>query len=369
MSALAERTATVPGPPELLPGRPDAVVDLQSVEGVALVDGVWRYADCRIEEIDFVAVGGPGDPDPLGPGVVPNRTYDVVPHAEAADYDDSTWRVLAPGELQLRLANGRVCFNWYRITVTLPEQVDGFEVAGSTVVFEIVVDDYAEVWVNGALPHALGDVGGPVAAGFNAPNRVVLTEDAAPGEQFTIAVFGVNGPISASPRNYIWVRTASLDFYAAREREQLEAVAAGFDLTGAIAWRDGGLLYAAGGAVYRWAEPGRVTVFRPKTDAAAIGATPDGLLAFTLLDGGAFRVNPHGDTTAIAPFGDNMRATGSGGLTYCCTDDGVAVLSTMGERVDTIRLPEPAQGVAVGGDGAVYIAAETSVYRYIPKGA
>ena len=28
---------------------------------------------------------------------------------------------------------------------------------------------------------------------------------------FQIAVFGINGPISASPHNYIWMRTATLD--------------------------------------------------------------------------------------------------------------------------------------------------------------
>jgi gluconolactonase len=370
MSALATRTAAAPpGPPELLPGRPDAIVDLQTPDGVELVGGTWRYADCRVEEIDFVEVGGLSDPDPLGPGVVPNRTYDVVPHAEAVDFDDSAWRVLAPEELQLRLANGRVCFNWYRITVTLPERVGDFEVAGSSVVFEIVVDDYAEVWVNGALPHALGDVGGPVAAGFNAPNRVLLTDDAVPGETFTIAVFGVNGPISASPRNYIWVRTATLDLYAPVEREPLEVVAAGFEPTGGLLWRDGGLLFSSGGAVYRWTEPGRITVFRPKTDAAAIGVTPEGLLAFTPRDGSSFRVNPHGDVSAIAETFDNSSAVAAGGRTYCCTADGVAVLSTMGERLDLIALPERPLGVALGDDGVLYIAAETSVYRRIPKGA
>ena len=115
----------------------------------------------------------------------------------------------------LRLANGRVCFNWYEIDVTIPERIGDFDPTGSTVVFEVVIDDYAEVWVNGELPLALGDTGGRVVGGFNAPNRVVLTRDARPGETFSIAVFGINGPISASPRNYIWMRTATLDFYAA----------------------------------------------------------------------------------------------------------------------------------------------------------
>src|ERR671931_1547536 len=114
MLTKAPSASRLPGPPELLPGRPDAVVDLQTDAGAALVGGTWRYSDARVEEIDFVEVGGEGAPDPLGPGDVPNRTYDVVPHAEGADFDDSSWRVLAPEETQLRLATGRVCFNWYR---------------------------------------------------------------------------------------------------------------------------------------------------------------------------------------------------------------------------------------------------------------
>src|SRR4051812_42350161 len=98
--------ARLPRPPELLPGKPDALIDLQSKDGVALVGGQWRYSDARVEEIEFVELGSPEDP--LGPGATPNRTYDVVPHAEAADYDDSGWRALTAEETMLRLANGRV---------------------------------------------------------------------------------------------------------------------------------------------------------------------------------------------------------------------------------------------------------------------
>src|SRR4051794_5474688 len=212
MAVMTQTPATrLPGPPELLPGCPDAIVDLQTDEGAALVGGTWRYADARVEEIDFVEVGSAADP--LGPGETPNRTYDVVPHAEAADYDDSSWEVLPPAGTMRRLSHGRVCFNWYRIAVTLPERIGETDVTGATVVFEVVVDDYAEVWVDGRMPLALGLTGGQVVGGFNAPNRVVLTRDARPGERFVIAVFGVNGPISVSPRNYIWMRTATLDVF------------------------------------------------------------------------------------------------------------------------------------------------------------
>ena len=122
--AVATDLATrLPGPPELLPGRPDAIVDLQTDAGAALVRGRWRYSDACVREIDFVALAGPGAPDPLGPGDVPNRTYDVVPHAQGLDYDDTGWEALAPADTMRRLSQGRVCFNWYRIEVTIPERV------------------------------------------------------------------------------------------------------------------------------------------------------------------------------------------------------------------------------------------------------
>ena len=122
----------IPGPPELLPGRPDAIIDLQTEEGAALADGQWRYSDTRVRQTGFVSVG----PD-LGPSGPANQTYEVVPRAHAADFDDSGWTVLAPADTQRRLAAGRVCFNWYRITVTIPERVGDLDPAGCTALTSI----------------------------------------------------------------------------------------------------------------------------------------------------------------------------------------------------------------------------------------
>jgi gluconolactonase len=342
----------LPGPSELLPGSPDAIVDLQTGEGAALVGGEWRYSDARVEEIDFVELGSPEDP--LGPGTVPNRTYDVVPHAEAADFDDSGWRILTPEETMLRLANGRVCFNWYRTAVTIPERIGDFDPTGATVVFEIVVDDYAEVWVDGQLPVALGDAGGRVAGGFNVPNRVVLTRNAWPGQTFQLAVFGINGPISLSPRNYIWIRSATLDFYAAGRAlvaeeaplevegdlagvlppgARLERIAGGFEFTEGPVWaRDGALLFSSPNTntIYRWTDHGAVTVFRPKSGYTGVDVgryhqpgsngltlTPEGLL--TICQHGnrrVLRVNPHGDTTVLADRYDGKRLNSPNDLVY-----------------------------------------------------
>jgi gluconolactonase len=348
--------ARLPGPPELLPGRPDAVIDLQTRAGADLVGGQWRYADAHVEEIDFVALAGPGTPDPLGPGEVPNRTYDVQPHAEGVDFDDSGWTVLPPADTMRRLGNGRVCFNWYRIAVTIPERVGELDPTGATVVFEVAIDDYAEVWVDGALPLVLGMTGGQVVGGFNAPNRVVLTRDARPGQTFQLAVFGINGPISASPRNYIWMRTATLDFYAAGRASaaepaelrveridarldavvpadaSLQRVAGGFEFTEGPVWsRDGGLLFSSPNtnAIYRY-DGSAVTVFRPKsgytgTDIGryhqpgsnGLAYSPDGLL--TICQHGnrrVLRVNPHGDTTVLADAFEGRRLNSPNDLVY-----------------------------------------------------
>jgi gluconolactonase len=348
-------TATVPGPPEFLPSCPDAIVDLQTLEGTALVGGEWRYSDARVRETSFVAVG----PD-LGPSGPANHTYEVVPHAQAADFDDTAWTVLAPLETQRRLSTGRVCFNWYRITVSLPERVGDLDVAGATVVFETVADDYAEVWVNGSQPLALGDTGGHVVGGFNTPNRVVLTRAALPGQQFTIAVFGINGPISASPANYIWMRTATLDLYSPSHAQvgkaasveivpadpghdtlgrivpsgaRLERVAGGFEFTEGPVWaRDGALLFSSPNTntIYRWAPAGLVTVFRPKSGytGADIGRyaqpgsngltfDPEGRL--TICQHGnrrVIRVEPHGNTTVLADRYDGKRLNSPNDLVY-----------------------------------------------------
>ncbi|HEY3241366.1 MAG TPA: SMP-30/gluconolactonase/LRE family protein [Acidimicrobiia bacterium] len=344
--------ARLPGPPELLPGLPDAVVDLQTEEGVELVGAEWRYSDAEVTGVDFVDVG----PD-LGPSGPANRTFDVVPHAEGADFDDSTWKVLNPADTQLRLGTGRVSFNWYRLRITVPERVGDFDPTGATAVFEVVVDDYAEVWVDGQLPLALGQAGGQVVGGFNTPNRVVLGTDVRPGQSFQLAVFGINGPISASPRNYIWLRSATVDFYAADRAvptrpaalgvvragsgldavlpagASLEQVAGGFEFTEGPVWTpDGALLFSSPNTnvIYRWSPTGTVSIFRTKSGYAGTdigryhqpgsnGLTFDPQGRLTMCQHGhrrILRVNPHGDTTVLADRYRGRRLNSPNDLVY-----------------------------------------------------
>src|SRR6266852_3146529 len=272
-------------------GRPDAVVDLASREGAQLVKGQWRYHDVKIVDAGSRAVG----PD-LKPSGAPTRTYDYTPHAGAADFDDSSWELIDATTLDQRRSTAKVCFNWYRINVTIPEKVANFETAGSTVAFEIVIDDYAEVWVNGKMPRVLGQLGGPVIKGFNAPNRVVITRNAQPGQQIQLAVFGINGPIPFSPQNFIWIKSATLDFYKSPKvaisetpaqiirkdpsldeivpaGAKIEKLASGFLFTEGPIWiprtdgTDGYLLFSDpnNNTIYRWTQDGQLSIFMTKS--------------------------------------------------------------------------------------------------------
>jgi gluconolactonase len=189
-------------------GKPDAAIDLATKEGVDLVKGRWRYSDTKIIEVDFKAAGA--DKQPTGS---PNKTYDYTPHAGGANFDDSKWETIDPTTLEARRSTGRMCFNWYRINLTVPARVGDVDVAGNTVVFETSIDDYAEIWVDGELSRALGQNGGSVIKGWNAPNRLIVSRSVQPGQKIQLAIFGINGPLSNPPTNYIWMREAKLEFY------------------------------------------------------------------------------------------------------------------------------------------------------------
>jgi gluconolactonase len=329
--------------------RPDAIVDLSTPEGVRLVHGQWRYRDARIVEIDFRAPGP--DLKPSGP---PIRTYDVEPRGGAAAVDDAGWTALDPPRLDARRGTGRLSFNWYRIAVTIPERIGAFDPTGATVVFEIVVDDYAEVWVDGKLPRVLGQRGGALVGGWNAPNRVVVGRDVRPGQRIELAVFGANGPLSEPPDNFIWIRSATLDFYAPRPAlpgvgevvrldpaldaivapgTRIEQLADGFQFIEGPVWiPDGYLLFSDPNAnvIYRWSPEGDVSVFRTKSGYAGIdigaygqpgsnGLTLDGEGRLTICEHGNRRVTRlerNGVLTVLADRYDGKRLNSPNDLVY-----------------------------------------------------
>jgi gluconolactonase len=324
LTSMSQWLAPLPSAAQGIPaGKPLATINLATDEGAALVKGQWRYSDTKIVEVDF---RGPGpDNQPSGD---PIKTYDYTPHAGGADFDDSKWEAISPAGLEKRRAAGRICFNWYRIKLTVPGKVGDFDPTGSTVVFETSLDDYAEVWVNGELSRYLGQQGGSVVGGWNAPNRLVIGRNVKPGQEIHLAVFGINGPLSNPPTNFIWVRYARLEFFKGGEvplaitpsevnveiirndpamdaivgpNPKIFKLAEGFKFTEGPIWvRDGHYLLFSdpnNNTIYKYSAEGKLTVFREKSgydgaDIAQYGQP--GSNGLTLDPQGRLTINQHG---------------------------------------------------------------------------
>jgi gluconolactonase len=298
-------------------------IDLTSESGVQLAHAVWRYSDTKIVDQTFRAPDQDGQP--TGAAV---HTYDIVPHAGGLDFDDSQWVTIAPSDLMARRGNGRVSFNWYRLSLTIPQRIGGFDPTGSTVWFETRLDDYAEIWVNGELDRAFGQMGGSVVAGWNAPNRVILSRRAVPGQHIQVAVFGMNAPISDAPTNYIFVREAKLEFVPGGEtpvavpphevnlqvirldpsidsivppNAKLYKLAEGFQFTEGPIWvRDGNYLLFSDpnhNSIYQYSDEAGLSLFRDKSgyDAPDIAQySQPGSNGLTLDPQGRLTINEHG---------------------------------------------------------------------------
>jgi hypothetical protein len=178
----ADVPPTAPGPK----GKPLAAVSLVKSEGVELLKGTWR------RHLVSFHTG--------------EKKNDIEPHASGS-YDDSKWEeVKDPGLLKKRYGPGKFSMAWYRIKITIPEEVDGANVTGAEVWFCTTVDDYGEVWVNGQCDLSFGKSGRGAISGFNRQNEVKLTDSARPGQTIQIAVLAINGPFGNPPNNYIFFR-------------------------------------------------------------------------------------------------------------------------------------------------------------------
>ena len=205
MSSVAAAQAPNPPPaPQMPPSLvPSHTVNLMTAEGSAAFGAVWKTTEANVVEVAPMAGRMPGY----------DKTYDMVPHAGEAGFDDSKWATIEAKGLGDRRGGGKSSFLWYRTTLTIPAKIGDFDAAGAKAVFTAYVDDYAEVWVNGQMPRRSGYPSPATIQGLNMPNRVVLAETVKAGDKFQIAVFGINGPISVAPSNFIFFRDAKMEFY------------------------------------------------------------------------------------------------------------------------------------------------------------
>lgn len=191
-------------PPQIAPTLvPTISVDLMTADGMAALGAQWKHLEAKIVEGPALAAAMPGY----------KSSYDISPHAGEKGFDDSSWPTIEPKGLADRRGGGKVSFLWYRTNLTIPAKIGNFETAGAKAVLTAYVDDYAEVWLNGEMPRRAGITSPATIQGFNIPNRVVLADSVKAGDTFQIAIFGINGPISVAPPNFVFFRQASIEFY------------------------------------------------------------------------------------------------------------------------------------------------------------
>jgi len=291
---------------------PAATIDLMTRDGVSLVQGAWRYSDVELQPIQHRAPDASGQPTGAAIG-----TWDIQPHAGLKEFDDAAWQVIDPATLTQRRGHGRISFAWYRLNITVPEQIGVFATNGASIAFETSIDDYAEVWVDGELPRATAQSGGSVIKGWNGVNKLIVARNVKPGQKIQIAVFGINGPLSDPPANFIWMRLAKLSFYpgTAADKEPVAVMpqevnvrvarldpaidsivpanakifklAEGFQFTEGPIWRDGTLLFS---------DPNANRIYAYEASAAALSV---------------FKEHSGYDGSGIAEYGQ----PGSNGLT------------------------------------------------------
>jgi gluconolactonase len=203
VTMATKASAQAPAPqiaPVLVPAH---VVDLMTADGMTAFGAQWKHVEAKI-------VGGPALPAAM-PGY--KTSYDIAPHAGEKGFDDSSWPTIEAKGLADRRGGGKVSFLWYRTNLTVPAKIGSFDTAGARMVLTAYVDDYAEVWVNGEMPRRAGVTSPATIQGFNIPNRVVLADSVKAGDKVEVAIFGINGPISVAPQNFVFFRQASIEFY------------------------------------------------------------------------------------------------------------------------------------------------------------
>jgi len=198
---------------QLAVDKPQAVADLKTAEGAALVSAKWFVQNGDIVNADFKAPGPyAADALALYPTGSAIRSHLLRPQIGSLDFDKG-FKEIKPTALESREGTGLFSFVWYKVDVIIPETIGKLKAAGTTAVFEIVMDDYSEIWVDGKQSQAFGQSGNGLIAGYNTRNRVILSNNIHAGQKFRIDILGINGALGKLPDNYIWVRNAVVDFY------------------------------------------------------------------------------------------------------------------------------------------------------------
>ena len=122
-------------------------------------------------------------------------TTKMTPDAWQPDFDDADWKTLTIGEAIYPDSA------WLRKTISIPAKMLGTKVNGGKIILHVSVDDAGICWINGQKKGL-----------FKWTGKYILTENAKPGEKFTIAIKAINtgGPMRLLEAKIEWDRVKQL---------------------------------------------------------------------------------------------------------------------------------------------------------------
>lgn len=94
--------------------------------------------------------------------------------------DDADWELTEVGFKWYEIDFAR----WFRKKIRIPNEIGGFKTMGQPVFVYISINDDEQVWIDGKLRQDYDAFAG----------NVLLTDSAVPGEEFLVAIKGLNGP-------------------------------------------------------------------------------------------------------------------------------------------------------------------------------
>ena len=155
----------------------------------------WKYHDVKIVEVDG-----------KGPDGKPNKTYNIEPRADGADFDDSKWEVIAPETLKDR------AFDRTGLLLLVSDQ--DHDPARSRRQGGLLPDDRRrlrrDLGRRQTAPNA-----GQRRRGRSSPDSTLPTGSSSrtPSRARSIRSRSsrINGPISAAPSNWLFLKNTALD--------------------------------------------------------------------------------------------------------------------------------------------------------------
>src|SRR5512138_198158 len=126
---------------QLAVDKPQAIADLKTNDGAALVNAKWFVQPAHVQDKDFRLPGpqqGGGDALHLYPTGAMIKTHSLHPQIGSDDFEKGFMEI-EPTQLEERQGTGLFSFVWYKVELTIPAMIGKLNTSGTTAVFEIVV--------------------------------------------------------------------------------------------------------------------------------------------------------------------------------------------------------------------------------------